>query len=186
VGSEDADVPRLAWSHEGHGISRLPWGTPMNGFLTEFSGLRHWLFRLQGPTPPAKWSSQPLRNFSGLTRSRPWISRSSANQNPQDSLDYLPHVQKQTCLLLRTPFLAWTPRVRPVRTWSAQVLRSCCRSRAALKSGHYTYWRKPLREYSCRFVSDALAIWREPYTSGLSLVTEAAELIEQGVHASKN
>lgn len=36
------------------------------------------------------------------------------------------------------------------------------------------------------FVSDALAIWREPYTSGLSLVTEAAELIEQGVHASKN
>lgn len=34
------------------------------------------------------------------------------------------------------------------------------------------------------FVSDALAIWREPYTSGLSLATEAAELINQGFIAS--
>lgn len=36
------------------------------------------------------------------------------------------------------------------------------------------------------FVSDALAIWREPYTSGLSLAAEAADLIQQGVEASKN
>ncbi|MDH6423035.1 sugar phosphate isomerase/epimerase family protein [Aurantimicrobium minutum] len=36
------------------------------------------------------------------------------------------------------------------------------------------------------FVSDALAIWREPYTYGLSLASEAVELIQQGVHASKN
>ena len=36
------------------------------------------------------------------------------------------------------------------------------------------------------FVSDALAIWREPYTSGLSLAAEAADLIQQGLEASKN
>lgn len=36
------------------------------------------------------------------------------------------------------------------------------------------------------FVSDALAIWREPYTSGLSLATEAAELIAQGISASSD
>jgi D-psicose/D-tagatose/L-ribulose 3-epimerase len=36
------------------------------------------------------------------------------------------------------------------------------------------------------FVSDALAIWREPYTSGLSVASEAAELVRQGVLKATN
>ena len=34
------------------------------------------------------------------------------------------------------------------------------------------------------FVSDALAIWREPYTAGRALATEAAEIMKQGSHNS--